>query len=351
MKHKVRLLSSSQEFEVNEDETILSAALRSGIPYPYSCQAGRCGACKSRVSTGEVEHLSHLRFTLTEQEKSEGIILACRAKPKSALELSWLGGSDQEFLPKNFEAEVIKKESLTHDTYRIFAQVLNADLTFHPGQFAMLQFAGFQARSYSMANQPGDKTLEFFIRRVPQGIVSSYVADSLKVGERISIQGPFGQSYLRKEHTGPILAVAGGSGLSAIKSIIDGALLTSMKQKISLYIGARTQSDLYLTDYFVELDARYPHFTAHFAVDAGLNAACIRSGRVGDAVLSDWPGFSGDWRAYLAGPPPMVEGLVPALIERGMSESAIHSDPFYYSQDAKAQAAATPPMIQIVKGT
>jgi ferredoxin len=200
MKQKVKLLSSSQEFEVNEDETILSAALRSGIPYPYSCQAGRCGACKSRVIIGEVEHLSHLRFTLTEQEKSEGVILACRAKPKTALELNWLGGPAQDFSSKNFEAEVTKKESLTHDTYRIFAQVLNTDFAFHPGQFAMVQFKDLKARSYSMANQPDGRTLEFFIRKIPQGTVSSYVADSLSVGERISISGPFGQSYLRKEH-------------------------------------------------------------------------------------------------------------------------------------------------------
>ena len=87
-------------------------------------------------------------------------------------------------------------------------------------------FDGLPARDYSMANQPGRACLEFHIRHVPGGATSEHVARSLKVGDKVSVRGPLGSSFLREGHPGPILAVGGGSGLAPIKSIVETALKT-----------------------------------------------------------------------------------------------------------------------------
>lgn len=117
MSFKTKIISTNQIVNVLESETVLEAALRQGVPYPYSCKAGLCGACESRLKVGTIEHLNHLRFTLTEQEKAEGLFLACRSILKSDSELSWLSAREsQDF---SVDATVIEKKRLTHDTWHI----------------------------------------------------------------------------------------------------------------------------------------------------------------------------------------------------------------------------------------
>ena len=85
---------ASRIISVKADETLLAAALASGIEYPHSCRSGRCGACKSRLSSGSVTLLPHTRFSLTEEEKAAGLILACRAVLDSDVTVMWGRGDE-----------------------------------------------------------------------------------------------------------------------------------------------------------------------------------------------------------------------------------------------------------------
>lgn len=154
MSFKVKIASIDRTIEVLESETVLQAALRENIDFPHSCTSGRCGACKSRLISGSVEQLSHIRFTLTDREKDFGLFLACRAIPTADLDLSWLAESDHE--PFRMNALVIEKEQLTHDTWRLALELPEGVVAnFKPGQYAKLSFGSLPARHYSMANQPG----------------------------------------------------------------------------------------------------------------------------------------------------------------------------------------------------
>ena len=104
-----------------------------------------------------------------------------------------------------------------------------------------------------MASLPKDPALEFHIRRVPGGAVSNFVGDKLQAGDDVRVEGPFGSSWLRDSHRGPILALAGGSGLAPIKSTVEQALASDMLQVIHLYFGVRDERDLYLEDHFERL--------------------------------------------------------------------------------------------------
>jgi CDP-4-dehydro-6-deoxyglucose reductase, E3 len=79
---------------VKPDHTLLASALASGIDYPHSCRSGRCGACKSRLASGSVTLLPHTRFSLTEEEKAAGLILACRAVLESDVTVMWSRGEE-----------------------------------------------------------------------------------------------------------------------------------------------------------------------------------------------------------------------------------------------------------------
>jgi CDP-4-dehydro-6-deoxyglucose reductase/ferredoxin-NAD(P)+ reductase (naphthalene dioxygenase ferredoxin-specific) len=178
-----------------------------------------------------------------------------------------------------------------------------------------------------MANVPGDPVLEFHVRRSVGGTVSAYVAEALKIGDTVRVEGPFGTSYLRESHRGPIIAVAGGSGLAPIKSIVERALAQKLPQHIHLYFGVRTERDLYLHDHFAQLAKK--HDTLHFTpvLSEAANDA-YRTGLVHEAVARDFDELDG-CKAYLAGPPVMVEAATKLFEQRGMRRIDIHADAFY----------------------
>jgi ferredoxin len=75
---------------VTAEQTILQAALAAGVAYPHGCRSGRCGSCKSRLISGDVELGKHSRFALTEEDRANGLILACRSVPTTNVTVAWL---------------------------------------------------------------------------------------------------------------------------------------------------------------------------------------------------------------------------------------------------------------------
>ena len=96
-----------------------------------------------------------------------------------------------------------------------------------------------------MAGLSEDAELEFHVRAVPEGRVSTYVFNTLKVGDTVRVSGPLGTAYLRTRHDGPMLCVAGGTGLAPILAIVRGAIVAGMANPICLYFGVRSHQDLY----------------------------------------------------------------------------------------------------------
>ena len=159
----------------------------------------------------------------------------------------------------------------------------------------------------------------------------------------VRVEGPFGISYLRESHRGPVIAVAGGSGMAPVKSIVERALARGLPQHIYLYFGVRSARDLYLEDHFRELAGRHAnlHFVAVVEDGDGLARRC---GRVHEAVAADFDEFDG-CKAYLAGPPAMVEAASKLFERRGMRRSDIHADAFYTAAEmapAAKRKGATP---------
>ncbi len=81
---------------------------------------------------------------------------------------------------------------------------------------------GYQAqRSYSIASPPGDKHLMLTVERIEDGEVSPYLTDGLRVGDRIELRGPIGGYFTWTEaNGGPLLLVAGGSGIAPLMSML-----------------------------------------------------------------------------------------------------------------------------------
>jgi naphthalene 1,2-dioxygenase ferredoxin reductase component len=341
MSFKVRIASADRTIDVPTGETILDAALEAGIGYPFGCQSGNCGACKSHLLKGEVSMEGYSEFALSDEEKASGLILACRAFPKTDTEVAWIEEDDLVSHPRQVLAtKVLSIDDATHDIKRVRLEVVSGGpFYFSAGQFASVTFEGCAPRDYSMANVPGDPVLEFHVRLGQAATTNAYVFEKLSVGDPVRVEGPFGASHLREAHRGPIIAVAGGSGMAPMKSIVERALALGMPQHIYFYFGVRTERDLYLHDHFTDLAKKHPtlHFIPVLSEGDGIDRRC---GLVHEAVAADWDEFDG-CKAYLAGPPVMVEAATTLLEQRDMRRLDIHADAFYTAAEMASAGKKT----------
>ena len=346
MSFRVTVSQFKEPFSVAMGQTILEAALERDLPYPHGCRSGNCGACKSELLSGEVEMSPYSEYALTDAEKSGGLILACRAVPWSDCAVKFLDFDDTVAHPlRHLRCRVTAVDDLTHDIKCVRLKVLDGGpYDFTAGQYARIEFPGLPPRDYSMANRPDEPGLEFHIRLVAGGAVTPYVAKSLKVGDRLKVFGPHGTSYWRERHTGPILALAGGSGLAPIKSIVETALQAGATQPVHLYVGVRDERDLYLEDHFKALAAKHRNLTFIPVLSEPSRATKRRTGFLADAVRQDFAGLGprslDGAKAYLAGPPVMVETAVAILEALGLRRQDCHADAFY-SEAEKAALAQT----------
>lgn len=184
-----------------------------------------------------------------------------------------------------------------------------------------------------MANLPCSDELEFHVRRVPNGRTSTAIHDRLRVGDRLGITGPRGAAHLRTGHTGSILAVAGGSGLAPILSILESAMAQGMGQPIRVYVGGRDERDLYGLDQLAVLAARHGNMSVTPVLSAPSSPTDRRNGFLHAAVHADLQDLDG-WKVYTAGPPVMIDALTDVVLASGLQRADLHADVFFTPENA-----------------
>jgi NAD(P)H-flavin reductase len=140
-----------------------------------------------------------------------------------------------------------------------------------------------------------------------------------------------------------MLCIAGGSGLAPIKSIIETALHGGFAQPLHLYFGVRAERDVYFEQELADLQRRFSSFKAHIVLsEPGAQAAQTllprRRGLVTEAVAADFPALTG-FKAYFAGPPPMVDAAGALVRQRGIEARDIHADAFFPAAVESKQTA------------
>jgi len=89
--HKVTIANTGATIACTADTPILHAAIAAGIDYPYACASGNCAVCISELGAGEVSMLPYGDGALSTAQAAEGRILACRARPRGNVTVTWLG--------------------------------------------------------------------------------------------------------------------------------------------------------------------------------------------------------------------------------------------------------------------
>lgn len=309
---------------------LLDALRAAQVPMSYSCLSGRCGICRCRVLDGEV--LDGGRAQQRPLDGMDGAVLACQTYITEPCTIEVPTPEEAVVHPARVaKAKLVANEPLAADTRRLLLR-LAKPLAFSPGQYAQLAFTPAHARPYSMAGLPGDELLEFHVQLVPKGRVSDYIASQLQVGDAIKLSGPLGAAYLRKQHTGPILCVAGATGLAPVLSVVRGAVAAGMPNPIHLYFGLRSPRELYGLAWLDGLRLLHPALRVHIVMASGADPATQRRGLVTQAIAQDHASLRG-WQAYLCGSPPMVETTMLVALGKGMEAAHIHAEAFYMQGD------------------
>jgi phenol hydroxylase P5 protein len=343
MRYELTIEPLGRTIEVDAGQTILDAALRAGLFLPHACGQGYCGTCKISVTGGEIDHGQASSFALMDYEREEGQCLACCAKLESdtVIEVEIETDEDSRNLPvRDYQGVVSRIETLTPTIKGVWIQLDNrAVLDFQAGQYINLQLPGaLGVRAFSLANAPSSgNELELNIRIVPGGAGTAWIHNALKVGDSIHLSGPYGRFYVHKSAALPSLFMAGGSGLSSPRSMLLDLLEQGSPQPLALVYGARNQQELYYHQEFLELAAKHPHFTYVPALSD-------------EPAHSNWSGFRGfvheaakekfnnDFRgnkAYLCGPPVMIESCIKTLMQGRLFERDIYTEKFISAADAQ----------------
>jgi NAD(P)H-flavin reductase/ferredoxin len=320
---------------VDARETILEAALKSGIAYPHECQVGTCTSCKSQLVEGEIKALTDFSYVLDSDEMKAGMFLACQTRPKSALIINvpTIEDGSEVVDAINLSGKISSITPLTHDIDEVTVSVAHT-LKYCAGQYANLSIPGIsESRSYSFSNAPssqGSNLLKFHIRKIPGGEVSGWLSSKNRIGETLRVEGPFGVFRLRKAES-PILCIAGGSGMAPIKAILEQALITQVARPVVFLYGARTQKDLYdasLIDGIAEKWNAPFRFIPILSAEAKDTAWAGARGLVADFITSLDDFELSMSQAYLCGPPPMIDTAISVLNTAGVTSGEIFYDKF-----------------------
>lgn len=337
MSHQIHNTFNNSIINAEMGETILDAALRDGRLYPYGCQSGFCGACKSKLISGTVEHLSRNPDVLSNQELADGYCLPCQAVPQGDIEV------DVKEAAKVKEIEIITMPTRVRQKTMLAEDVVQLNLTvaktktfdFLPGQYINILLSNGKERSFSIANTPNkvtDEGIELHIRVVPDGHYSPQVKNSIAVKDIIRIQGPFGTYFLRKDNKRPLILIAGGTGFAPIKSLIEDAIESDLKQAITLYWGARTQADLYMGDIAQKWANKIEGFS-FIPVLSEVESAANWQGETGfvhETILRNHADLS-EHAVYASGPPVMINALKNSLPNNKLDNDFFYTDSFDYA--------------------
>ncbi|MGH7333860.1 MAG: 2Fe-2S iron-sulfur cluster-binding protein [Candidatus Rokuibacteriota bacterium] len=341
----VNAKNGSGDFECDPGEKILHAGLRRGLELPYECATGTCGTCKARLVSGRIEsewpEAPGRRYL-----KSETEFLMCQSLARDHCTLE-VGGALKSRAPSPPSPRAVggilgAYRRLTHDVVA-FEVALDEPLDFEAGQFALVTVPGIVgARAYSMVNfDRGAQRLSFVVKKKPGGAVSEWLFGDDVEGALLGLFAPVGHATFLPGLPRHLLCIAGGSGIAGMMSILSLAGQEGHFEDWDghVFFGIRTARDGFFLEELAALRARHP-------TRLGITIA-LSDEDVPASLATAYPGFAfaqgfvhavagqqmqgryANVRAYVAGPPPMVDASLRLLLrEARLAPAEVRYDKF-----------------------
>ena len=386
-KVKIDINNGTKELEVESGNTLLNTLHENGVMLSSACGGkGSCGQCKVQVTEGggqilptEVPHFSR-------KEQMDHWRLGCQVKVKDSMSIQV---PDSVLSVKEYECTVVSNK-LVSSFIKEFIVALppGEHMDFIPGSYAQIRIPEYEmdydkdidkeslgeylptwekfglfslkcrndeatVRAYSMANYPAEgdrfmltvriatppfkpKPATGFMDVMP-GIASSYIF-TLKPGDKVIMSGPYGDFHPIFDSKKEMIWVGGGAGMAPLRAQIlhMTRTLNTRDREMHYFYGARSLSEVFYLEDFLQLEKDFPNFHFHLALDrpdpvadeagvkytAGFVAPVMR-----DTYLANHEAPE-DCEYYMCGPGMMSQTVNEVLDSLGVDPSSIHYDNF-----------------------
>jgi CDP-4-dehydro-6-deoxyglucose reductase len=319
--------------------TVLDAAIAQGIQLPYNCRGGACGTCKAEVLEGAVEHGWVMGFAITDEEIGQGNCLICSSKPKTErlrLRMRNTLRPTADFgpiVPAEHTVEVVAAHNLTPSVRRVTVMLADPpSFRFDNGMYMEIMLEGVEpSRPYSIAttaNEDGTAPqgmISFLVTRHEHGTSSKRIHETIVVGDRLRIRGPYGTFRVPASVPRKILMLAGGTGLAPLLSMVRRLLVRGDAEQIELFFSVRARCEVFLLDELHELSSRHVNFRFRVFVTRRDEAVipdhwerrCITD------YLTQMPRCLDHGLVLIAGAPSFVKACTECVLGAGIDADAI----------------------------
>jgi len=218
----------------------------------------------------------------------------------------------------------------TKDTFSLYVNH-SKPFKFTPGQFAFIRLDHgriFSRHPLTISSHPDDEALRFTIKCAGR---FTKVASQLKKGQRIKVDGPFG-NFVRKDKNRPLLFIAGGVGITPFMSLIkDRAKDLTSKQEVVLLYGSQTRGSIIFEKELHELQKDNPWLTVTHVLSREKTApAEMKTGYINKEVMVSSMSDLKSAMVYICGPESLKNSVKQALKDLGMPSSRIKVEDFFW---------------------
>ena len=386
-KVKININNGTKELEVNSGNTLLNTLHENGVMLSSACGGkGSCGQCKVQVTEGGGQILPTETGHFSRKEQMDHWRLGCQVKVKDSMSIQV---PDSVLSVKGYECTVVSNK-LVSSFIKEFIVALppGEHMDFIPGSYAQIRIPEYEmdydkdidkeslgeylptwekfglftlkcrndeptVRAYSMANYPAEgdrfmltvriatppfkpKPATGFMDVMP-GIASSYIF-TLKPGDKVIMSGPYGDFHPIFDSKKEMIWVGGGAGMAPLRAQIlhMTRTLNTRDREMHYFYGARSLSEVFYLEDFLQLEKDFPNFHFHLALDrpdpvadeagvkytAGFVAPVMRDTYLGTHEAPE------DCEYYMCGPAMMSQTVNEVLDSLGVDPSSIHYDNF-----------------------
>ena len=386
-KVKININNGTKELEVNSGNTLLNTLHENGVMLSSACGGkGSCGQCKVQVVEGGGQILPTELPHFSRKEQMDHWRLGCQVKVKDSMSIQV---PDSVLSVKEYECTVVSNK-LVSSFIKEFIVALppGEHMDFIPGSYAQIRIPEYEmdynvdidkeslgeylptwekfglfglkcrndeatVRAYSMANYPAEgdrfmltvriatppfkpKPATGFMDVMP-GIASSYIF-TLKPGDKVIMSGPYGDFHPIFDSKKEMIWVGGGAGMAPLRAQIlhMTRTLNTRDREMHYFYGARSLSEVFYLEDFLQLEKDFPNFHFHLALDrpdpvadeagvkytAGFVAPVMRDTYLGNHEAPE------DCEYYMCGPAMMSQTVNEVLDSLGVDPSSIHYDNF-----------------------
>ena len=384
---KININNGTKELEVTSGNTLLNTLHENGVMLSSACGGkGSCGQCKVQVTEGGGQILPTELPHFSRKEQMDHWRLGCQVKVKDSMSIQV---PDSVLSVKEYECTVVSNK-LVSSFIKEFIVALppGEHMDFIPGSYAQIRIPEYEmdydkdidkeslgeylptwekfglfglkcrndeatVRAYSMANYPAEGDRFMLTVRIatppfkpkPQvgfmdvmpGIASSYIF-TLKPGDKVIMSGPYGDFHPIFDSKKEMIWVGGGAGMAPLRAQIlhMTRTLNCRDREMHYFYGARSLSEVFYLEDFLQLEKDFPNFHFHLALDrpdpvadeagvkytAGFVAPVMRDTYLGTHEAPE------DCEYYMCGPAMMSQTVNEVLDSLGVDPSSIHYDNF-----------------------